>query len=40
VFIHANDDENDSITVLVITSAMQKKWPVFFVANGKIQRIE
>jgi hypothetical protein len=40
VSIHVKGDEKGCITVLATISASQQKWPLFFVAKGKTQRVE
>ena len=40
VSIHVNGDEKGCFTVLATISASRKKWPLFFVAKGKTQRVE
>jgi hypothetical protein len=40
VSIHVNGDEKGCITALATVSASRKKWPLFFVAKGKTQRVE
>jgi hypothetical protein len=40
VAIHVDGDEKSVITVLATISASHKKWPLFFVAKGKTERVE
>ena len=40
VSIHADGDEKAAITVLATISASHMKWPLFFVAKGKTERVE
>jgi hypothetical protein len=40
VSIHADGDEKGCMTVLATVSASHRKWPLFFVAKGKTQRVE
>jgi hypothetical protein len=35
-----NRDENGCITVRATVSTSRKKWPLFFVAKGKTERVE
>jgi hypothetical protein len=40
VSIHAEGDKKSAITVMATISASHRKWPLFFVAKGKIERVE
>jgi hypothetical protein len=40
VSTHINGDEKSSITVLATISASHRKWPLFFLAKGKTDRVE